>query len=146
MELVQAKLVRAVISPETYYGFELPSSDRFMFQALGKQERHHLCPTSFENLKNLECQPSADIASKLYPRIWRQRRKMVSFRRGTVQRERAASTWGAPGSRNHQRSMCRMAWRLSPATFCSTKTVWPRENESKSHLALRSCNTWFMDY
>lgn len=40
-----------------HYGFELPSSDRsmFMFQALGKQERHHLCPTSFEkeNLKKI---------------------------------------------------------------------------------------------
>lgn len=28
-----------------------------------------------------------------------------------------------------------MAWHLSAATFCSTKTVWPRENESESHPA-----------
>lgn len=31
--------------------------------------------------------------------------------------------------------MCRMAWHLSAATFCSTKTVWPRESESESHPA-----------
>lgn len=28
-----------------------------------------------------------------------------------------------------------MAWHLGPATFCSTKTVWPRESESESHPA-----------
>lgn len=156
MGLVQAKLVCAVVPAalQKYtMGLSFPAQTGLRSrssQALGKQEQHHLCPTSFgkENLKKKILNASHLLISHPNSIPVSGGRGGRWFLRGEApfRVEELPAPRGAAGSRNHQKSMCRMAWHLCPAPFCSTKTVLPREGESESHPADRVCDAWFMGH
>lgn len=81
---LQAKLVRAVICAalkKRTMGLSFPAQVYVRVPGFGKAGTSPSVSYFISKRKlkkNLECQPSADIASKLYPSIWGQRRKIVS--------------------------------------------------------------------